>query len=237
MKLSRQKFWILLQVFVILIISFYGLLWFTAVKTDGYVLGFSEGTKDFPVTIMHVEYYAKEIRHVATFLYDKDFYAYRTGQTIELSYLPFARGSARLPNFNAGDMLFILIYIIWLFISSLIFLMPNYFIGKKSTFQISWKFPFVKYYSGKATTYSETVKLIVNANFVAGLIEKFMFPFVGSGVIALILYVSTWNSILVVLSLSIGSILGILRALKWKKSLRPGDDELEVIDQLPTFKD
>jgi len=187
--------------------------------------------------MMHVEYTAGDFIHQTTFFYEKEFHTYYTGQTIDLSYLSFARGSARLPVFTAGDALGLIVYLLLAFVTALIFVMPNYLIGKQSWFSVDQHFPFIHYHSGKLPTHADTVSLITKANLFAGYIEKFMLPFTGAAVMALVLYLITWSVTVVILCFITGSVLGVLRAIKWKKSLEPGDDELEVIDTLPHSSD
>jgi hypothetical protein len=84
MKLTRQKFWVALQLVFYIMVCLYQLLWVVAgVKTEGYVLEISKGSRDFPVEMMHVEYTAGNFIHHTTFLHDKEFHTYYAGQTIE----------------------------------------------------------------------------------------------------------------------------------------------------------
>ncbi|HEX6916276.1 MAG TPA: hypothetical protein VF145_13595 [Chitinophagaceae bacterium] len=238
MKLSRRNFWIVLHLSVLLLFLAWQLLWLVAgVKTEAVVTGFSEPSKDLPVVFMFVEYNSGSFIHQTSFIYDQDVHGYRTGEVIEISYLSFAAGSSRLPGFTAGDAVAAMSYALVLFVTGLIFLIPNYLVGKYSYFVISGSFPFVKHHNEKPITHWETVNRIVRANLVAGYVEKFMFPFVVSAVAALLLYLFTWSVTVVVLSFICGIVSGIIRAVRWKQSLQPGDDELEVLDVLHNSDD
>lgn len=234
MRLTRQKTWLALQGLVLLIAGLYQLMWLGfGVNTTGQVVEFYRGTREFPANFIVVEYYAAEKPHFVTFIHDEDFDANFIGQEIKLSYLSFARDSARLPRFTTGDRIVLVFYGIFLFVTALIFLMPNYLIGRQSQFIITARPPFIRYLSGKAVSRGETVRRIINANLVAGYIEKFMMPFVGSAVIALFIYISTFEPALVIASFAVGTVLGVIRAYQWKKELKPNDEELTTLDYLP----
>lgn len=238
MRLSRKQTWVAIQLLVFLFVGLYQLMWWLfGVNTTGYVQEFYQGGRDFPVKYMLVEYYTPERRHATSFVHDPDFDANFIGQEIKIEYLSFARASARLPRFSSGDRLGLVAYGLFLFVTLLIFIMPNYLIGRQSYFEVRFQPPFLRYISGKPVTRRQTLQRVITANIIAGYIEKFMLPFAGSAVVALFLYITTWQSELVIAAFIGGTVLGVWRAYAWRRQLKITDDELVALDELPGSDD
>jgi hypothetical protein len=234
MKLSRQKFWLFLQAVVMVIVLCYQALWLTAKPAKGVVVAMYayKGGKS-----IEVQYVIEGKTHTSMFMYDEDFSNFHTGRQLDMEYLPFARGSVRIKGLTAETIVWLGGYILFLIVSALVFIMPNYVIEKKSSFIISKRRPFIRYVVEERRKRTETISLIEKANLFAGYIEKFMFPFAISGFVALILYLVTWSVAVVIACFIAGTIWGVIRARRWRAQLKPDDPELDVLDEQPTWTD
>lgn len=238
MKLTRKQFWLFLQACIVVLVLLYEAMWLMAIPTTGTVVGIDYGTGRYKA-VKHalIEYEANGAYFSDYFLVDEDFSNYHTGQRLKMSYLPFAKASARVDGITAGTVLLFICYVIFFVMSAAIFIMPNYILGRYSIFIIYKHPPFVKYIAGPKRKQIETLTLIEKANLFAGYIEKFMLPFAASLVVSLFVYLITWMVELVILCIVAGSIWGIIRARKWRKHLHPDDPELDVLDKQPGWTD
>jgi len=238
MTLSRQQFWLFLQACVIILFLMYEGMWLTGKPVAGVVTDIERGSGRYKsIKFAVVQWEINGELYEDYYLMDDDFSRYSIGTRLSMKYLPFAKFTARVNGITAGKAEWGIVYLFFLIITAAIFVLPNFVIERKSSFIVSLRRPFIKYVVNKPVQKKEVISLIERSNLVAGYIEKFMFPFMISMVIALILYLCIWQSWIVWVCMVAGIIFGVRRARKWAHQLKPHAPELYDLDNQPTWSD
>jgi hypothetical protein len=231
MKLSRKQFWLLLQAIYISVLLLYQGLWLTSGLCTGKVVEIRKGTGDYKSMRYALIYYAVDGKVYDTEeIIDADYSDYKVGQELQMSYLPFAKGTARVKGSKADLFLIVGFYTIFLLFTAVILILPNYLLDRKCHFQIQRRRPFVRYVVEERRKKNYAIPLIERANLYAGYVERFMFPFIMCGCTALIVYLFSKSLFWLILLIVLGVFLGVFRARNWARNLRPHDPELDAVD-------
>lgn len=231
MKLSRQRFWLLLQAIYIGCLLLYQAIWITSEPCTGTVVEITKGGGAYKSIKTALIYYVVDNKlHNTVVFVDEDFSNYKIGQRLHMSYLPFAKGTARVNGITADLMVAVGYYIFFLLFTAVILIVPNYLLDKKCSFLIYGKPPFVRYIVEERRKKGYAIPLIEKANLYAGYIERFMFPFIMCGITGLIVFLFSKSVFFLILIICMGIFLGVRRSRNWAKNLKPNDPELDAVD-------